>query len=173
MMRTEKDQIEATIVTERHRIEGRLHLYQNSRLSDLLNMDMNKRDFLPVTDAVIYDQVTGELIQELPFLALNRSFIMMVYATPGDRTEIVPILKRANANFLGKKYDDAIMEAKKVLKLDPREPEALYLLGLAFSKKGMVEEGRQNFERLMTDFPKNSTWVRKAADMLQQLNSLR
>jgi tetratricopeptide (TPR) repeat protein len=169
MMRTEKDQIEATVVTDRHKIEGRLHLYQNSRLSDLLNMDMNKRDFIPVTDAVIYDLGSGELVQELPFLALNRRFIVMVYATPGDRTEIVPILKRANAHFLGKKYDDSIIEARKALKLDPKEPEAMYLLGLAYSKKGMIDEGRATFEKIVSEFSQNSTWVRKAHDMLEQL----
>lgn len=169
MMKTEKEQIEATLVTDRHRIDGMVHLYQNSRLSDLLNMDMNKREFLPVTDAKIYDLATNELIQELPFLALNRNYIVMVYASASDSDELGAVLRKANSLFMSKKYDEAVMELRKAVKISPREPEAHFLMGLCFSKKGMLKDGKECFEEVLKIVPNTSIWATKSLSMLEQL----
>lgn len=168
-MKTEKEQISAVLVTERFRIEGRVHLYQNSRLSDLLNMDMNKKDFLPVTDAKFYDAITGDFIESKPFLAVNRQYVIMVYGSEDEKNELNAMLKNANSYFLARRYDEAIIEIKRVLKLNPDDMEALFLMGLIFSKKGRLEDGRECFEKVLNGAPKSSNWYTKAMDMLSQL----
>lgn len=169
MMKTEKEQISAVLVTERFRVEGKVHLYQNSRLSDLLNMDMNKKDFLPVTDAKFYDAITGDFIESRPFLAINRQYVIMVYGAEDEKNELNSMLKNANSYFLSRRYDEAIIEIKRALKLNPEDMEALFLMGLTLSKKGRPEEGKECFEKVMSIAPQSSNWYSKAVDMLSQL----
>jgi tetratricopeptide (TPR) repeat protein len=168
-MKTEKEQISAVLVTEKFKIEGRVHLYQNSRLSDLLNMDMNKKDFLPVTDAKFYDINSGDFIESRPFLAINRHYIIMVYGAEDEKNEFNGMLKTANSYFLARRYDEAIIEIKRALKLSPDDTEALFLMGLALSKKGKLSDGKECFERVVEVAPKSSTWAAKAKDMLFQI----
>jgi tetratricopeptide (TPR) repeat protein len=79
------------------------------------------------------------------------------------------MLKNANSYFLSRRYDEAIIEIKRALKLNPEDMEALFLMGLTLSKKGRQEEGKECFEKVMSIAPQSSNWYSKAVDMLSQL----
>ena len=49
----------------------------------------------------------------------------------------------AQAMYQAKKYDEALTFYQKLLELDPRDANALYMAGMSFQKKGMKERGQQ------------------------------
>lgn len=76
-MYTNKDKIQSILLVDSWRVEGWMHVLAESRLTDALNS--KSRDFLAVTDVSVYDAVSGNLIFETPFLAVNRMSISVVY----------------------------------------------------------------------------------------------
>ena len=76
-MKSRKDQIKVTLYTSQHRIEGILHLVENSRLSDILNTENLSRDFLPITKAIMTD-LRNNKITEADFLSVNKNHIELV-----------------------------------------------------------------------------------------------
>lgn len=49
----------------------------------------------------------------------------------------------AQAMFTAKKYDDALVYYQKLLELDAKDANALYMAGMTFQRKGMKERGQQ------------------------------
>jgi len=76
-MKARKDQLKVVIFTSQHKIQGNLHLIENSRLSDILNTESQSRDFLPITDAIITDLRTSHIIHA-GFISLNKKQIELV-----------------------------------------------------------------------------------------------
>lgn len=70
-----KEKVPVIILAAGYRVEGEMHVAPGGRLLDEINRE---RDFLPLTNATIYD-VTGEVpIDTLEFLAVNKSLAVMV-----------------------------------------------------------------------------------------------
>ncbi|TLM81667.1 MAG: hypothetical protein FDZ75_07795 [Actinobacteria bacterium] len=59
------------------RIDGDLHVLQGSRLTDALNS--KAKDFIAVTDAVVYDATTGKQLFKPAYLAVNRDSIAVIF----------------------------------------------------------------------------------------------
>jgi hypothetical protein len=59
------------------RIEGQVHVLAGSRLTDSLNS--KAKDFIAVTDAVIYDATTGRKLFDPDYVAVNRDSIIAVF----------------------------------------------------------------------------------------------
>ncbi len=76
-MKSRKDQIRVVIYTPHHKIQGEIHLYENSRLSDILNTENISKDFLPITNAVLTDLRINRT-HKAGFISLNKSHIEMV-----------------------------------------------------------------------------------------------
>lgn len=76
-MKARKEQLKVIIYTSQHKIQGQLHLVENSRLSDILNTESVTRDFLPITDAQITDLRSNHVTQA-GFLSVNKKQIEMV-----------------------------------------------------------------------------------------------
>ncbi len=76
-MKSTKDQLKVVVFTSQHKIQGNLHLVENSRLSDILNTESHTRDFLPITDAVVTDLRTSHIIHA-GFISLNKRQIELV-----------------------------------------------------------------------------------------------
>jgi len=76
-MKARKEQLKVVIFTSQHKIQGQLHLVENSRLSDILNTESISRDFLPITDALVTDISDGKIFKA-GFLSVNKKKITMV-----------------------------------------------------------------------------------------------
>ena len=70
-----KEKVPVVLLTTHYRLEGEMHVAPGGRLLDEINRE---RDFLPITNATIYE-LTGETpIDTLDFIAVNKSLIVMV-----------------------------------------------------------------------------------------------
>lgn len=76
-MKSKNEQLRVTIYTAQHKITGEIHLYENSRLSDLLNTENLSKDFLPITDAEITDLRTSNTVKA-NFISVNKKNIEIV-----------------------------------------------------------------------------------------------
>jgi len=74
---TSKDKVRCVIVASTWRIEGDVHVLAGSRLTDSLNS--KAKDFIAVTDATVYDAVTGKQLFDPPYVAVNRESISVVF----------------------------------------------------------------------------------------------
>ena len=72
-----KDSVRIVAVVNGWRIEGSLHILSGSRLTDAINS--KAKDFLALTDALIFEATSGALLYQTPYLALNRDSISIVF----------------------------------------------------------------------------------------------
>ena len=86
-MSAKKEQLSVTVYTPQHKIRGRLHLIQNSRLSDILNTESMSRDFLPITGASITD-LRSDITVQAAFISVNKKMIELVVEEHDPADEI-------------------------------------------------------------------------------------
>ncbi len=78
-----KEKIVTTIRTSSERIEGAVFTLPNTRLLDLLNNQSHQ--FIPVSEAKVFDEDSGKLLYEVPFMAVNTNHILtMTEVEPPD-----------------------------------------------------------------------------------------
>lgn len=74
-VRAVKEKIPVILLTTTYRLEGEMHVVPGGRLLDEINKE---RDFIPVTNALIYD-LSGEApLDTLDFIAVNKALVVMV-----------------------------------------------------------------------------------------------
>ncbi len=71
-----KETVHAVIRTSGEKIEGRIFKLPNNRLLDMLNKA--DESFIPVIDAKVYCLVTGNVLFESEFLAVNKQNIILI-----------------------------------------------------------------------------------------------
>jgi len=76
-MSLKNEQLRVTIFTPQHKITGQLHLYENSRLSDILNTESLAKDFLPITNAEVTNLKTSTTVKAA-FISVNKHHIELV-----------------------------------------------------------------------------------------------
>lgn len=76
-VRAVKERIHVILLTTTYRLEGEMHVVPGGRLLDEINKE---RDFIPITNATVYDN-TGETLDTLDFIAVNKSLVVMVAPT--------------------------------------------------------------------------------------------
>lgn len=76
-MHTSKDRVRSVIIVSSWRIEGDLHVLAGSRLTDSLNS--KAKDFIAVTDCVVYDLASGRELFRPEYLAVNRDQVGVVF----------------------------------------------------------------------------------------------
>jgi hypothetical protein len=70
-----KEKIPVILLTTTYRLEGEMHVVPGGRLLDEINKE---RDFIPITNATVYD-ISGETpLDTLDFIAVNKSLIVMI-----------------------------------------------------------------------------------------------
>ncbi len=87
-----KDAVQTVIQTSTNRIRGNMYVRAGERVSDYLN---KSADFLPITDAEIYD-LNGNRLYRAPFLAVNMNLVVWVMPqekvnddyTPDDESDV-------------------------------------------------------------------------------------
>lgn len=79
----QKETINAIIRTSGEKIEGKISKLPSNRLLDMLNQ--SEDTFIPVTDAKVYSLVTGNILFESEFLAVNKVNIILIadHLVPG------------------------------------------------------------------------------------------
>ena len=74
-----KVKINTIIRTAGEKIEGDVHCLPNMRLLDLMNSDIDK--FIPVSNAAVYDEESGKLLYQVPFMAVNKNHVLVISET--------------------------------------------------------------------------------------------
>ncbi len=70
-----KERIPVILLTTSYRLEGEMHVVPGGRLLDEINKE---RDFVPLTNATVYD-ISGETpLDTLDFIAVNKNLVVMV-----------------------------------------------------------------------------------------------
>ncbi len=161
-MKAHKEKLQVVIFTACHRIKGEVHLYENSRLTDILNADAANKDFLPVTNAEVQDLRTGS-VQSVGFLSINRMVVEMVM----EDDEIVALAKAKD--FIAKRrFAEAIPFVQRAIKTAPEHAEGHYFLGFCLAKNGDNKGAKQQFERCLKLNPPPEI-CQKAEEMLKAL----
>ena len=80
-----KVKINTIIRTAGEKIEGDVHCLPNMRLLDLMNSDIDK--FLPVSNAAVYDEESGKLLYQVPFMAVNKNHVIVISETDQSSEE--------------------------------------------------------------------------------------
>ena len=79
-LRVPKERREVIIFTRNHKIEGEMYLLMDSRISDELNV--KAKEFVPLTNARIYNLRGDSLMYVTDFLTINKHSIDMVLTRP-------------------------------------------------------------------------------------------
>ncbi|TFG37328.1 MAG: hypothetical protein E4H46_01950 [Desulfobacterales bacterium] len=78
-VKIDKDSFEVIILTVSLKIVGIVHTLPQERLTDF--MAESTSDYLPVTDAAIYNLSDGNLIAKTKFLSLSRKDVTIITLT--------------------------------------------------------------------------------------------
>jgi len=71
-----KEKVDAVIRTGNEKISGTIFKLPQNRLLDMLNQDSGP--FIPVTSAKVFHIVTGRLMYEAEFLAVNKNSVVLI-----------------------------------------------------------------------------------------------
>jgi tetratricopeptide (TPR) repeat protein len=86
--------------------------------------------------------------------------------TPDDKTNKAEgLYELGKFYFINKKFDQAIIEFKKVLKLDPDNIDVYYQLGLCCEALNNIEDARSYYKKVLEHKPKHAL----AAEHLEKL----
>jgi tetratricopeptide (TPR) repeat protein len=165
-----KETLGVVIMTSIFKIVGDVHIYENARLSDMLNVDTNKKDFIPVTNAQVFKIHDPEvLLYKKGFLSVNRNFIVMIHIDDSSLKALTDIIRLGHKFLMERKYDDALHEAKRAVAINSNDAEAHFLLGMALAKKNMLTEAWEEFKLASAYAPKNSEVEHQALEMLSRI----
>ena len=89
-------------------------------------------------------------------LSLLCTFLTISVAQSQLPTEAVVHIDRAVIAYDAKQYDDALNELKEALRLDPRNVEALYYLGIVYLTLNRPAEGQASLEQALALRPGNA-----------------
>ncbi|MDD2716558.1 MAG: hypothetical protein PHW04_11770 [Candidatus Wallbacteria bacterium] len=168
MLKAKKDKIRVAILTKQYKIKGELYLYENSRLSDILNADQN-REFIALTDVKLYSLEGDKMIGSQSFAAINRSEMVLVYPDTESLEALSTYLKTAQELIRKNAFDSAIAEVNRVIAISPDHAKAHYILGIALGKKHQLNEALQEFEEALRLAEKGSDVAHMAQEMINQI----
>jgi hypothetical protein len=150
-MKAQKEKLRVIIMTSHHKIKGEVHLYENSRLTDILNADTATKDFLPVTEAQVTELASGHLT-EVSFLSVNRQLVEMVM----EDDELVALTK-ARELITKRRFADALPFAQRAVKASRSSPEGYFVLGFCQAKTGDTRSAKESFEHCLSLSPAPET----------------
>jgi len=170
VVKTAKENLGVVIMTQLYKIVGDVHIYENSRLSDMLNVDTNKKDFIPVTNVQVYSiHDTDKLLFKKDFVSINRNYIVMLHVDDTSMKALKDIIKQGHQFLKERKWDDAIHEGQRALKINANDAEAHFLIGMGYSKKNMFGEAWEEFKLSSAYASKNSEIEIRALEMLSRI----
>lgn len=165
-----KETLGVVIMTQLFRIVGDVHIYENSRLSDMLNVDTNKKDFIPVTNAHVYSiYEPDKLLYKKGFISVNRNYIVMIYIDDSSLKALKDIIAAGHKAIAEGRFDDALHDGKRSVAINSNDAEAHFLLGMAYAKKNMFTEAWEEFKLASAYAPKNSEVEHLSLEMLSRI----
>ncbi len=78
-MRAVKETVRVVLLTGSYRLEGDVHVVPGGRLLDEINKE---RDFIPLTNASVFEVSGDQPLDTLEFIAVNKSQVVMVAPIP-------------------------------------------------------------------------------------------
>ncbi len=76
-MHVDKEKKKVQIITQSYAIEGNIFIHAGSRLTDMLSA-REAYMFLPVTEVVVRDMISGKEVLRQDFANVNRSQIVLI-----------------------------------------------------------------------------------------------
>ncbi len=168
-MKTPKNKLRVVVLTDEYRIEAEAHLFQNARLSDLLNSDSTKKEFIPLTDVTVYNKKSSSILYQLDFLNLNKSCIVMIFVDKDSSNMVRFKLKEIRAKISKFDYEGARSALDEVLEIDPTCAEAMYLCGVVNCKTAKYKDALVFFKKVVELAPENSQLALSAFEMINQI----
>jgi tetratricopeptide (TPR) repeat protein len=165
-MKTPKIKERVVVFTDEYKIEGEAHLFQNSRLSELLNSDSTKKEFIPLTDVTVYEKKTGNILFQTDFLNLNKKSIVIIYIDNRPEIRITKKLSEARKLINYASYPEARKILNEIIEMDDKNAEAIYLRGLVYRKEGKYSKGLDDFYLVKKITPPESHHNILATDMI-------
>lgn len=74
-VQTVKEKVPVIVLTTSYRLEGDMHVVPGGRLLDEINRE---RGFIPLTNATLFDPTSGQPVDTLDFIAINKEQVLMV-----------------------------------------------------------------------------------------------
>lgn len=162
-----KDKLRVIVHTRDYIISGEVYLFEDSRLSDILNSEPDKM-YLAMTDVVMAHNQTGNKTKR-PFILVNKNNIEILYLDEVSKDAALTFTRLAKGALNKLNFDQAISEARKALSIDSTNAEAHYVLAMALGKKQNLSEALKEFELAAKYAGKNSKIGMLAGDMINQI----
>ncbi len=80
-IQTTKEKVPVIVLTTSYRLEGDMHVVPGGRILDEINRE---RGFIPLTNVTLFDPVSGQPVDTLEFIAINKALVLMI--APVDAT---------------------------------------------------------------------------------------
>lgn len=81
-MHVPKEKIKVTMLVDRFRVVGEMHLYPGARLLDVVNV--KEATFIAVTNAEIYSLADGKKLHQAAFIGINKNSVNFFYQIADD-----------------------------------------------------------------------------------------
>ncbi|HID31789.1 MAG TPA: tetratricopeptide repeat protein [bacterium (Candidatus Stahlbacteria)] len=82
--------------------------------------------------------------------------------------EVDVLLELGQSYLLNRQYREAICKFKEALKINPRDPELYYHLGLAYEGAGDIEEAKKMYHSVLTLDKNNDAAERRLRQITSQ-----
>jgi choline-sulfatase len=126
----------------------------------------------PEPEAADLDKETRERLAALGYVgapvASRTSGSPQPLADPKDKLHVFAAVQKAGERILEEQYEEAAEELESALREEPKMPQALLMLGGAYSELGRTREAREQFDRVLKDDPQSVQALVGTANLLMR-----
>jgi choline-sulfatase len=126
----------------------------------------------PEPEAADLDKETRERLAALGYVgepvASRTSGTSQPLADPKDKLQVFAAVQQAGELILEEKYQAAADALESALREEPRMPQALLMLGGAYTELGRIREAREQYDRVLQDDPKSVQALVGVANVLMR-----
>jgi arylsulfatase A-like enzyme/tetratricopeptide (TPR) repeat protein len=126
----------------------------------------------PEPQAADLDKETRERLAALGYVgepvATRSSDTSQPLADPKDKLQVFAGVQQAGELILEEKYQEAAQALESALREEPRMPQALLMLGGAYTELGRMREAREQYDRVLKDDPKSVQALVGVASLLMR-----
>lgn len=146
-----------------------------SWIYELAQIYQNKGDYINAIKYYKLLEIAGynksnDFLENMGFAYINtgdvynglKTLQIVLSRKPGNKELLSDI---AQALFKAKKYDDALVYYQKLLVIDAKDANALYMAGISFLRKGEKQRGQQMCDQAIIIDPSLSKNRQKSADV--------
>ena len=102
---------------------------------------------------LLVDAYLGALKSEYALITMERSLRLFPESMPN-------LIKGAELQIILRQYDQAARTLRQAMEIDPRNTDALYLLGVLFQEQGDIDQAAQSFQTVVElDAENKEAWT--------------